>query len=124
LLTGQKKVNVTIDAGMAAAATAGGTSASAPATALQQNDISLYLKGRFLCSMDATWRALGFHTYPASSPSVTTIKIKTPDQVHYLWDDKKSCDLLVYIHRPEALQHYKYTEVFSKYLCGTCVDYV
>jgi len=44
----------------------------------QENDISLYLKGRILCSMDAMSRILGFHTYPKSSPAVKTIKVKLP----------------------------------------------
>jgi hypothetical protein len=112
-------VNITICAAAAAAADNGSSSASSsvkPAAA--ENEIDLYLKGRHLCAMDACWRAFGYHTYPASCPSVTTIKVKTPDQVEFLLSEKKSCDLLVYMHRPQDLKDLTYTQVFKKFLCG------
>jgi hypothetical protein len=115
---GQKKVNITISAGVAAAADNGSSSSSAAPPARSENEIDLYLKGRHLCAMDACWRAFGYHTYPASSPSVTTIKVKSPDQVEFLRSEGKSCDLLVYMNRPQALKDLTYTQVFSKYLCG------
>ena len=39
------------------------------------DEISLYLRGRYLCSMDCYWRILGHETYPASSPAVKIIKV-------------------------------------------------
>ena len=66
-----------------------------------KDEITLYLRGRYLCSMDAMWRTLGkfidlsyimtfivliflkinivkdYQTYPAPNPSVRIIKIKT-----------------------------------------------
>jgi hypothetical protein len=79
------------------------------------NEISLYLKGRCLCSMDAFWRILGFHTYPKPSPSVKSIKVKLPAQLTFLASELKKCDLLLYFSRPPSLFHLKYTEFFNIY---------
>jgi hypothetical protein len=52
---------------------------------IEQNDeIKQYLMGRFLCAMDATWQILGYQTYPAPSPAVRTIKVKTSQTVNAL----------------------------------------
>jgi hypothetical protein len=32
----------------------------------KDDEINLFLRGRMLCSMEATWRVLGYQTYPAS----------------------------------------------------------
>ena len=61
-------------------------------------------------------RILGYHTYPAPKPTVQTIKVKTLEQVNYLVGELKSCDMLVYFHRPYDLQSYKYTQVFKNYI--------
>ena len=83
----------------------------------QENDISLYLKGRILCSMDAMSRILGFHTYPKSSPAVKTIKVKLPEQLNHLSNvEKLSCDMLIYLKRPSPLLALKYTEFFNEYV--------
>jgi hypothetical protein len=79
------------------------------------NEISLYLKGRCLCSMDAFWRILGFQTYPSPSPSVKSIKVKLPSQIKFLATELKKCDLLVYLSRPPALHHLKYTQFYNTY---------
>ena len=80
-----------------------------------QNEISLYLKGRVLCSMDAMWRILGFHTYPKSNPTVKSIKVKLPEQTSYLKSKKLSCNLSTYFERPTQLRNLKYTEFFNNY---------
>ena len=79
------------------------------------DEITLYLRGRFLCAMDAMWRTLGYQTYPASNPSVQTISVKMPEMVQFLLHDKKSCDMLIYFNRPTQLRHLKYTELFKSY---------
>ena len=41
-----------------------------------------------------------------------------PSQVNYLLQEShKSCDILVYFHRPHVLSHLKYTELFNLYIC-------
>ena len=82
-----------------------------------ENEVSLFLKGHILCSMDAVNRILGFHTYPKSSPAVKTIKVKLPSEyMHLSASEKLSCDLLVYFSRPPQLYAFKYTEFFKKYI--------
>jgi ATP-dependent DNA helicase PIF1 len=80
-----------------------------------QDEISLYLRGRLLSSMEAMWRVFQFQTYPASTPSVTLIKVKLPQHVTQLMEDQKICDLAVYLARPqiESFQHLKYQEFFK-----------
>ena len=80
------------------------------------DEVTLYLRGRFLCAMDAMWRTLGYQTYPASFPAVQTITVKMPETVQYLLNDRKSCDMLVYFNRPMQLIHLKYTELFGTYV--------
>ena len=80
------------------------------------DEVTLYLRGRFLCAMDAMWRTLGYQTYPASFPAVQTITVKMPEMVQYLLNDRKTCDMLVYFNRPMQLIHLKYTELFGTYV--------
>ena len=82
----------------------------------QNKEIKLYLKGRFLCSMDAVWRTFGYHTYPRPNPAVRLIKVKTESMIGYLLQEKKTCDLLLYLLRPEQLQNFLYTEFYKKYV--------
>jgi hypothetical protein len=80
------------------------------------DEVTLYLRGRFLCAMDAMWRTLGYQTYPASFPAVQTIVVKMPEMVQHLLMDRKSCDMIVYFNRPPQLRHLKYTELFGMYI--------
>jgi hypothetical protein len=81
----------------------------------EDNEVELYLKARVLCSMDAVWRTLGFHTYPKSYPSVQTISVKLPSDVEFLLAKRQLCDLYQYFCRPAHLSHLKYTEFFNTY---------
>jgi len=81
----------------------------------KDDEINLYLRGRLLSAMDVMWRLCGFHTYPASSPSVSSIKVKLPEQTELLHDDGKVCDMSVYFARPAPLAGLKYAEVFTKF---------
>ena len=85
----------------------------------KEDEIRLYIKGRYLCSMDAVWRVLGYHTYPATEPSVLTVKCKLPQQVLLLLEDGKCCDMLVYLERPQQLHQLKMGEFFKEYDYGT-----
>jgi len=81
-----------------------------------EDEISLYLRGRFLCAMDAMWRTLGYHTYPAPEPHVQTVKVKMPNVVRQILLEEKTCDMLIYFNRPIELRDMKYTDVFKYYV--------
>ena len=94
-----------------------GPSRESSTPAALKDEIKLYLKGRFICSMDAAWRIYGYKTYPSPTPRVRVIKVKLPDQVDWtVHNDNHTCDMLVYFHRPPALRQLKYTELFSRYI--------
>ena len=80
------------------------------------NEITKYLHGKVLCSMDAVSRILGFHTYPSPNPSVKVIKPKLESQVKYLkYRLNKECDIYIYFNRPNQLNHLKFCDFFNDY---------
>jgi len=104
-----------------------------------KDEISLYIRGRYLCSMDAMWRTLvklilstiiddttyycsfykyilGYQTYPSPIPSVIIIKIKTENEMNKIIQDGQVCDLLIYFYRPSSLQSLTYPALFKLYL--------
>ena len=82
------------------------------------DEISLYLRGRYLCSMDCYWRILGHETYPASSPSVRIVKVISEERSTQNLRDNKVSDIMVYFHRPTNLHHLRYTELFNAFTWG------
>lgn len=72
----------------------------------KNDEIKLYIRGRFLCAMDAMWRISGYHTYPVAKPSVSKIKVKLPSHVEQLFSDGKICGLAVYFARPSHLSKF------------------
>ena len=48
-----------------------------------KDEILLYIRGRYLCSMDAMWRILKYQTYPSPSPTVNIVKAKLPEVSEY-----------------------------------------
>jgi hypothetical protein len=78
-----------------------------------KDEIKLYLRGRMICSMDAMWQIYGFQNYPASTPSVTILKIKLPEAMELLISEAKLCNLYIYFNRPQSLNNLKYTEMFT-----------
>jgi len=101
-----------------------------------KDEITLYTRGRYLCSMDAMWRTLGkcnlcinnfsnttvnvlylgYQTYPSPTPSVRIIKIKTENETNKIIQDGHVCDLLIYFHRPSILVNLTYPAFFQKYI--------
>ena len=79
----------------------------------ENDEITMFLRGRMLCSMEAFWRIMNYPTYPASTPPVCTIKMKTLEQLQALKEDKKICDIDIYFARSDVLQDMKYTEFFK-----------
>lgn len=90
------------------------------------DDINIYLRGRYLCSMDAMWRLLRYQTYPSPIPSVRIIKANLPQAVKFFMEDNKYTDMLIYFLRPHSLGHMRYTELFNQFsvsanLSNTCL---
>jgi len=81
----------------------------------KDDEITLYLRGRMLTSMDAMWRIFGYQTYPAPYPSVTLLKVKLPSDMRFIASKGKLSDLYVYFQRPEELSHLRYCEFFNLY---------
>jgi hypothetical protein len=82
----------------------------------EKDEINLYLRGRYMCSMDAMWRCSGFNTYPSPSPTVTTIHVKMPSDVTYFRKKGLLTDMDVYFNRPVALSALTYTKFFTEFL--------
>ena len=80
------------------------------------DEINLYLRGRYLFSMDCYWRILGHETYPAPSPSVQVIKIVSEQRIAKSLLDGKVPDIVIYFNRPQFLSTLKCTEFFNLYL--------
>ena len=79
------------------------------------DEINLYLRGRYLCSMDCYWRILGHDTYPAPSPSVRIVKVVSEQRSTMSLEEGKVSDIIIYFNRPPALYNMKYTELFNIY---------
>ena len=70
-----------------------------------QNEIELFIKGRFLCAMDAMWRVFGFQTYPASHPTCVLISVRSKKFADYTLSSQgggKLTDIGVYLQRPQV----------------------
>jgi len=80
------------------------------------DEINLYLRGRYLCSMDCYWRVLGHETYPAPTPSVRVIKIVSEQRSLQSLADGKIPDIVIYFNRPDLLNDLKYTDFFNAYI--------
>ena len=82
----------------------------------EDDEINLYLRGRYLCSMDAMWRTLGYQTYPSPKPSVLSLDVKLPEQANFFLGEGKLTTIIEYFARPALLHHLKYTELFTEYV--------
>ena len=77
------------------------------------DEINLHLRGRMLSVMEAVWRTFQFPIYPKTFPSVSTIKIQTEGQMRAISQKGFISDCIVYLHRPEELQIFKFKEFFT-----------
>ena len=80
------------------------------------DEIGRYIRGRKICAMDAQWRIYGFHTYPKSTPPVTTVKIRTEEFVITYREKKMLVDIDVYFNRPLQLRHLTFLQFFQTYI--------
>ncbi len=62
--------------------------------------------------MDAFWQIMGFHTYPASTPSVRLVKAKMPFYLADLKNNGELRDLLVYFLRRDSEKNFVFTRWF------------
>ncbi len=69
-----------------------------------KDEILLYIRGRYLCSMDAMWRALRYQTYPSPNPTVNLIKAKLPEVTEHFASQNMMTDMDTYFLRPPCLQ--------------------
>jgi hypothetical protein len=79
------------------------------------DEIKLHVRGRYLCSMDAMWRLMGYETYPKSTPPVSTKKIMLPAAADFHKGKGKWTDIAVYFERPEILKDLTMAEFFRSY---------
>lgn len=81
----------------------------------EKDEIKMFLRGRMMSSMEACWRVFNYQTYPGSNPPVSTIKLKTADQLQMIQEKNKTCDFDVYLNRPPALLHLTFVEFFKSF---------
>jgi len=96
LFKGKKKIKMGFAAGGVV------PSAGSPARPLPprpDDEIGNYFMARRLCVNDALWRALGFQTYPSTTPVVKPIKVRMPEFVTNFSKSKKYCDVEIYFLR-------------------------
>ena len=72
-----------------------------------KDEIQAYVKGRYMCAMDAMWRTYGYQTYPASIPAVNQVKVVLSDVCDDFLSKQKCCDF----NRPLQL----YALMFNDY---------
>ena len=80
-----------------------------------RDEIEAYVKGRYMCAMDAMWRTYGYQTYPASIPAVNQVKIVLEDVCQDFLSKQKCCDLVVYFNRPVQLENMLYADMYNDY---------
>ena len=81
----------------------------------ERDEIKLYLRGRIMSSMEACWRIFNYPTYPASDPPVSTIKLKTADQLQKIEEAGKVSDFDVYLNRPASLLNLTFVDFFKSF---------
>jgi len=80
------------------------------------DEIDAYVKGRYMCAMDAMWRTYGYQTYPGSIPAVNLVKVMLEKTaMDYLNINKQLTDIVVYFNRPTALLPLLYNQMFNEY---------
>ena len=64
----------------------------------------------------ALWtKTLGYHTYPASTPSVRLVKAKMPWYLEELEVKGQLCDLIVYFDRRDSESDVVFTKLFDEW---------
>ena len=83
-----------------------------------KNEIKDYVEGRYLSSVEATWRILGFHL-TAKKPAVRALIIHLPGEnlPQFLKEDSASA-LIRYFHRPDLpeFKHLTYIQYNQQYV--------
>lgn len=84
----------------------------------KDDEISHYIRGRMLCSMEAAYKILGYQMYPASVPTVIRIKVKTQQEMTSILALQNNCDLAIYFARPQIplFANMLYTDFFKTWM--------
>lgn len=80
------------------------------------DEIKMHVRGRYICSMEAMWRAYGFETYPPTNPTVVVAKVYVEEYVTGIQHLNKVTDLIIYFNRPIQLHQLTYSEFIRRYL--------
>lgn len=88
-------------------------------TGKEVDEIKLFIKGRLLCAMDATWRAFGYNNYPPQTPTVKLVNVMLESQYKFFLEKGKATDMLMYIHRPSCLHHLMFEDFFKEWHYAT-----
>jgi len=78
-----------------------------------RDEITRYVRSRYLSSMECMWTTLRYQTYPATSPPVRCVVVQLPSQ---LPPGDQVSDMLRYLHRPPELRDLRYTEMFANFI--------
>ena len=81
-----------------------------------KDEILMYVRGRYLCSMDAMWRTLKYQTYPSPNPTVNIIRVKMPDVANYFHSKSQLTEIESYFRRPAHLGHLLFTEFHNQFV--------
>jgi len=65
--------------------------------------------------MEAAWRVLGYDIYPPLSPSVHTIKMKTPIQMQLMSAKGQMSEFQMYLIRPAQYIDWKFKDLFREF---------
>ena len=81
------------------------------------DEVDIYVKGRLLCAHDATGRALGYPTYPATEPACKVVAVKTEAQVNFFLAEKRATDMYLYMasRNIAAVCNLSFVDFFRQY---------
>src|SRR5690606_30309555 len=82
-----------------------------------RDEITRYVRARYLSSMECMWTTLRYQTYPATTPPVKSVVVQMPQQMpQQLPPGQQVSDMLRYLRRPAELRDLRYTELFANFM--------
>jgi len=83
-----------------------------------RNEITLFIRGRYMCGNEAVWRILNYQTYPSPSPSVITVKVTMEEELKDNVSLDNTSHMEVYLRRPNQYENDTFSAFWAKYLYG------
>lgn len=83
------------------------------------NEVTIYIRGRYLCANEAIWRMLGYQSYPSPSPPVITVKVTTESELKLTVNEGNTSHMEMYLRRPKKDENESFSEFWAKYLYDT-----